>query len=548
MKKKRILLLAVVMVLTSGLSSVAAGFNAYANSTPRLLDWEEFFDLTNDLFYRTADLDAANLAASPDDDFVFSRLAVKTMYHEILLATNPTEYFFRYDGVNVLQFETPGDARVAYEKLSAIAGENVCCAPQGDECIIQWVHPDRPVFDPIAGYADLVDLVDLSDYVGIDPLSIPYTPTTRRYDGYLSWGAPRMGIPAYAQWLRDGNINTDKIIVAIYDHGIDFTHPQFVGRASVLDAQTPCWPLTAITSHGNAVGGVIADLTRDLPVYLVSLNVSHFSGEIGVANATDWATRNGVNVINHSHTFVRNRGIVCAALTRAINNNVVVVGSAGNAGIDLGTRQHYCLDGHLTGDAIFVASFRSNETPQHSSNWGRFVDFAGPGFEVQVPFSDFRQSQVFTRHGYVFRGETSIAAPHIAAAAALLLLNRPYLTPAEVKATLTGVADFSQNAAHFRTRYGAGIPDMSLLIGDTSSPRPDFGDVNGDGILNAEDITLLRRYLTATNRDAFLMENPNFNRANADVNGNGVIDYADVQLLRQYLAATDPATVTLGRR
>jgi RHS repeat-associated protein len=81
--------------------------------------------------------------------------------------------------------------------------------------------------------------------------------------------------------------------------------------------------------------------------------------------------------------------------------------------------------------------------------------------------------------------------------------------------------------------------------------KPPYGDVNGDGVIDAADVTMLRSYIAARagNEDtyaAFLAANPNFNRANADVNGDGFINSADVTQLRRYLAATVPATVQLG--
>ena len=78
-------------------------------------------------------------------------------------------------------------------------------------------------------------------------------------------------------------------------------------------------------------------------------------------------------------------------------------------------------------------------------------------------------------------------------------------------------------------------------------PQPLRGDVNGDGIVNAADSTLLRRLLAAEDRDAFIAANPhiNFNMLNADVDGNGTIDIDDLILLRQYLAAADPFELQL---
>jgi hypothetical protein len=78
-----------------------------------------------------------------------------------------------------------------------------------------------------------------------------------------------------------------------------------------------------------------------------------------------------------------------------------------------------------------------------------------------------------------------------------------------------------------------------------------WGDVNGDGVINAADITMLRSYIAARsgNEDApaaWHEANPNFNRANADATGDGFINSADVTLLRRWVAATDKTTVKFG--
>jgi peptidoglycan/xylan/chitin deacetylase (PgdA/CDA1 family) len=88
---------------------------------------------------------------------------------------------------------------------------------------------------------------------------------------------------------------------------------------------------------------------------------------------------------------------------------------------------------------------------------------------------------------------------------------------------------------------------VTIRVGE--APGPVYGDVNGDGLINASDTTMLRRYVAAVaggNRAAFLDDNPFFNIINADVNGDKVIDSNDVTHLRRYLAATNAGDVRLG--
>jgi len=54
------------------------------------------------------------------------------------------------------------------------------------------------------------------------------------------------------------------------------------------------------------------------------------------------------------------------------------------------------------------------------------------------------------------------------------------------------------------------------------------GDVNNDGVVDAKDVTALRRYLAGW--DITVQD------ASADMSGDGVVDAKDVTLLRRQLA------------
>jgi peptidoglycan/xylan/chitin deacetylase (PgdA/CDA1 family) len=87
---------------------------------------------------------------------------------------------------------------------------------------------------------------------------------------------------------------------------------------------------------------------------------------------------------------------------------------------------------------------------------------------------------------------------------------------------------------------------ISLVGTSISAPsNPNAGDVNGDGVVNAADVTMLRRYIAAGNSAAGLN---GFVLANADVTGTGTanINALDVAQLRRRIAAANPESVTLG--
>jgi peptidoglycan/xylan/chitin deacetylase (PgdA/CDA1 family) len=95
----------------------------------------------------------------------------------------------------------------------------------------------------------------------------------------------------------------------------------------------------------------------------------------------------------------------------------------------------------------------------------------------------------------------------------------------------------SGQSVRITVRVGGSIPPVF------GTANPNAGDVNGDGVINASDVTLLRRYIARGNNADGL---GNFVPANANVTGVGGIGAADVTLLREFLAADNPASIQLG--
>jgi uncharacterized repeat protein (TIGR02543 family) len=83
------------------------------------------------------------------------------------------------------------------------------------------------------------------------------------------------------------------------------------------------------------------------------------------------------------------------------------------------------------------------------------------------------------------------------------------------------------------------MPGRNVTITASWTPQSIvLGDVDGDGKIDAADITLLRRYIAANNKTQFIADNPRFRIENARVTGqtSGDPTSADVARLRQYIA------------
>lgn len=142
-----------------------------------------------------------------------------------------------------------------------------------------------------------------------------------------------------------------------------------------------------------------------------------------------------------------------AAVQALIADGVSVSVAAGNASVDACTTSPARVPAALT-----VGATDSADQQASFSNFGSCLDLFAPG--VMVP-SAWYTSPTATN---TISG-TSMAAPHVTGAAALVLGVKPSLNPAQVAATLTGTATTGVVAGR-----SAGTPDRLLFTGGLPVP------------------------------------------------------------------------------
>lgn len=352
------------------------------------------------------------------------------------------------------------------------------------------------------------------EYVEEDRLLKPlFTPDDPRYHEQWAYYESAGGIDLPLAW--DSATGTG-IVVAVIDTGYrphadlaanivggyDFISDTFVsndGDGRDGDATDPgdanepneCYrrdPGSTSSWHGTHVAGTIAAVTNNgvgvagvafgakvLPLRVLGKCGGYTSD---IADAIVWASGGHVEgVPDNSHIArVINMSLggsgKCDALSQsAINtaraNGTVVAVAAGNENTDARKSSPANCTGVIT-----VAAVNRSGGKAYYSNTGSVVDVAAPGgaqnseTDPNGILSTLNDGLV-TPGGdsYAFYQGTSMATPHVAAVAALVLSKNPSLTPDEVETLLRTTVRAFPAACN---RCGAGIVDAAAAVAAAS--------------------------------------------------------------------------------
>ncbi|WP_437505978.1 S8 family peptidase [Sorangium sp. So ce1099] len=265
------------------------------------------------------------------------------------------------------------------------------------------------------------------------------------------------------------------VTVAVVDTGIACeTHGPFVKAPDL--ASTECvegWNFVTKTNHANDdqghgthVAGTIAQSTNNgigaaglafharlMPVKV--LNESGWGTTADVADGIRWAAEHGAHVINLSLGGPRNSKVLQSAIDYAISRGAVVVAAAGNTG---GRVQ---FPGASDG-VIGVSATDANDKIARFSSRGQGVDVSAPGVNVT--------QQTICNRGrgdceapYPAYNGTSMAAPHVAGAAALLV-GLGVSDPRAVEDAIRAGARVVDDSDSGRLLYGAGVLDAASSV------------------------------------------------------------------------------------
>lgn len=292
-----------------------------------------------------------------------------------------------------------------------------------------------------------------------------------------------------------GNINASSayargytgagITVAVIDSGIDMDHPDLAGNIDTVNAydfteddNTP----DDTVGHGTHVAGTIAAIKNDSGMHGVAYGATIMplkAGDLFILHyneATDYAVANGARVINMSYggTAVEAER---QTIQNALDSDVLIAAATGNEGASqAGYPARYAGEADVnnsgkTGMIIAVgATDEDNNRAVFSNACGDAMNYClfAPGTNVNSTVPDDTYD--------VYQG-TSMASPHVAGAAAVVMEMWPALNAREIgDILLTTATDLG--APGVDNIFGHGLLNLNAAtqpVGATSIP-----DASGD--------------------------------------------------------------------
>jgi len=272
------------------------------------------------------------------------------------------------------------------------------------------------------------------------------------------WWLTRIKAPA--AW--DYSTGSSSITIAIVDSGVDYSHPELDGKViGGWDFVNGDADASDDNGHGTSVAGIAAAETnnsigiagvswgaRILPVKV--LDWAGLGSYEDLAAGIIYSTDAGAAVINLSLGGSAPSELLKQAIDYATSAGVLVIAASGNngtSGVLYPAKYSSVIAVSATDSGNQIASF---------SNYGPEVDIAAPGQNIFSTNTD---------QGYATRSGTSMAAPMVSGAAAILLglpgNNAPSLVRQQLLTTALDIPPYGKDSY---SGYGLLQIDKAIML------------------------------------------------------------------------------------
>ncbi len=360
--------------------------------------------------------------------------------------------------------------------------------------VLQWCHENalsvRSTFDTSTGleYIEFTKEQSVTEVISACeasklfefaepdyPLSAYLTPNDRGLTTGQTWGLfntgqqrglPDADIDAPEAW--DYQNSAEDVVVAVIDSGIRYTHEDLEAnlwqnpreipdngldddRNGIIDDR---FGYNAVNNsgdpwdddgHGTSVSGVIGAVGNNRigttgvawTVQMMTLKFLDSNGEGRTSDAIsciDYALSHGAQVINASWGGNGRSRSLERAIRRAQARNVLFVTAAGNDNVNIDRDPDYPASYRLS-NIITVGSTTRTDRPSTVSNFGMdTVDLFAPGSQIYT-------CRASSDRAYGFSSGTSLAAPFVSGAVALMIAADSTLSSFELTQALLESVD-----------------------------------------------------------------------------------------------------------
>lgn len=359
----------------------------------------------------------------------------------------------------------------------------------------------------------------------------------------LQWGLrnnvyPGMDISACSAW----DIATGKNVkIAIIDTGVDMNHSDLSSNICSLsfDTQTLTSPSIVYRDHGTHCAGIaaaikdnnilIAGVAPDASIISVSNPLSGSTNTLlKLADGIIWAYQNGADIISNSWHCPTHHAALDEAIQEAFTygrfgKGCIITFAVGNLGSQKINYPANCNEKILAVGAIDSTGMRA-----YFSNYGDKLDIVAPGDTI---LSTIPNNAVAVKSG------TSMACPHVAGVAALILERNSELTVEQVNSIINGNAkklsgvsfNVTKPYGQWNKQYGYGLVDAyNSVINTPNSVYVQNDTITGSRIISADSIYVGN------------------NVTNTKEYGNVILGQGDVSLRAKYIEIKNSTSIPLG--